>query len=109
MSFERLGRAWVAAAALVFCASSAAIADQARANAVKACKEHVDRVMKSPTGTEHSPDVKVDHHGGAKFTVAGWVNGLRGGTEQIKADWECDVEQVGSGLMHTKTRLYLPR
>lgn len=87
-----------------------AIPEDGSKKAIKACKEHVDRVMKSPTGTTHAPDadLKVSDHGAAKYTVAGVVSGNRQGGAHIKADWECEVEQVGAGLMHTKTKLFLP-
>ena len=79
-----------------------------RGRAIHACKEHVDRVMRSPTGTTHGEQVRVDDKGNENFVVAGTVAGLREGS-QVNAEWECDVTKVGSGLMHTKTKLFLPR
>ena len=85
-----------------------AVPQDPRGRAVHACKEHVDRVMRSPTGTTHGEQVRVDDKGGESFLVAGTVAGLREGS-QVQAEWECDVTKVGSGLMHTKTKLFLPR
>ena len=81
-----------------------------RAQAIHACKEHVDRVMRSPNGTQHGPDdkLRVEDKGSENFLVAGTVSGLRGGTQVNAAEWECDVTKVGGGLMHTKTKLFLP-
>ena len=80
-----------------------------RAQAIHACKEHVDRVMRSPNGTQHGPDdkLRVEDKGSENFLVAGTVAGVREGTH-VNAEWECDVTKVGGGLMHTKTKLFLP-
>ena len=86
----------------------AAVPQDPRGRAIHACKEHVDRVMRSPNGTTHGSDVRVDDKGNENFVVAGTVAGLREGTH-VNAEWECDVTKVGSGLMHTKTKLFLPR
>jgi hypothetical protein len=87
---------------------AALIPDNPRDRAITACKEHVDRVMKSPIGTKHGTELRVNEKGGEAFLVAGTVEGLREGA-QIQAEWECEVDRVGSGLMHTKTKLFLPR
>ncbi|MGH7803872.1 MAG: hypothetical protein ACREQJ_05950 [Candidatus Binatia bacterium] len=80
-----------------------------RDQAIYACKEHVDRVMRSPNGTTHGPDaqLRVEDKGNEAFLVAGTVAGVREGTH-VNAEWECDVTKVGGGLMHTKTKLFLP-
>lgn len=80
-----------------------------RGRAIHACKEHVDRVMRSPNGTQHGPDdqLRVEDRGSENFLVAGTVAGVREGTH-VNAEWECDVTKVGGGLMHTKTKLFLP-
>jgi hypothetical protein len=80
-----------------------------RGQAIHACKEHVDRVMRSPNGTQHGPDdqLRVEDKGSENFLVAGTVAGVREGTH-VNAEWECDVTKVGGGLMHTKTKLFLP-
>lgn len=110
MTARVLGRVALLTAVVASLLGQPAMAEDGSSKAIKACKEHVDRVMKSPTGTTHGPDsdLKVNDHGSDKFTVAGIVSGNRAGGAHIQADWECEVEKVGAGLMHTKTKLFLP-
>ena len=88
---------------------AALVPQDPRGRAIHACKEHVDRVMRSPNGTQHGPDdqLRVEDRGSENFLVAGTVAGVREGTH-VNAEWECDVTKVGGGLMHTKTKLFLP-